>query len=176
MLEPILAQMQQDLIRAVLGNLQTWLAGTATSSVPVRASQNLRQWVPSAFDDMIEEAANRYDIDSALVKAVVKAESGFSPSAVSRCGAKGLMQLMDATARQLGVTDSFDPAQNIDGGVRYLRQMLDRYEGDTEKALAAYNAGPGSVDRWGGVPPYDETQAYVPKVIRLRDEYRAWTA
>lgn len=118
-----------------------------------------------AFGDLIESAERRYNLPAGLLPNVIKAESGFNPRAVSPAGAKGLMQLMDGTARSLGVTDSFDPAQNIDGGARFLRQLLDRYGGDLRKALAGYNAGPGAVDRYGGVPPYQETQTYVSRIL-----------
>lgn len=125
---------------------------------------------PGTFDDLIRAAAARERIDPALVKAVAVAESGMDAGAVSAAGAKGVMQLMDGTARALGVRDSFDPAQNIAGGARYLRQMLERYGGDVTRALAAYNAGPGNVDAHGGVPPFTETHAYVQRVLRLRDQ------
>jgi soluble lytic murein transglycosylase-like protein len=98
---------------------------------------------------------------------VVKAESNFDPTAVSGAGAAGLMQLMPGTAASLGVEDVFNPEQNVEGGVRLLRQLLDRYQGNVVYALAAYNAGPGAVDRYGGVPPYRETQTYVPRVLGL---------
>jgi transglycosylase-like protein with SLT domain len=111
------------------------------------------------------EAARRHSLDPDLVRAVVAVESGFRPDAVSPKGAQGLMQLMPYTARALGVKDSFDPAANLDGGTRYLRALIARYDGDVTRALAAYNAGEGAVARHGGVPPYPETVAYVRKVL-----------
>jgi hypothetical protein len=123
---------------------------------------------PAAAGDLerlAEEAARRHGLDPALVRAVVAVESGFQPAAVSPKGAQGLMQLMPATARELGVADPFDAAANLDGGSRYLRSLLARYEGDLAKALAAYNAGMGAVARHRGVPPYAETRQYVQKVL-----------
>jgi len=110
-------------------------------------------------------AAERHGVDPDLVLAVVAVESGFEREAVSRKGAQGLMQLMPATAATLGVTDPFDPAQNLDGGARHLGALLEAYRGDLERALAAYNAGAGAVERHGGVPPYPETRAYVRRVL-----------
>ena len=120
---------------------------------------------PDAFEALIQKTAAQYNVDPALVTAVVRYESSFNPHATSRVGAAGLMQLMPATARELGVTDVYNPVQNVDGGVRYLKRMLERYDGDVKLALAAYNAGPGNVDRYGGVPPFGETQRYITKIL-----------
>lgn len=127
--------------------------------------------VNHGYDSLIVRAAREHRLEPALVKAVIAAESNFSPIAVSRAGAQGLMQLMPKTATQLGVEDPFHERQNIVGGSRYLREMLDRY-GDLQRALAAYNAGPEAVDRYRGVPPYKETQAYVKRVLNYYHGYR----
>ncbi len=120
---------------------------------------------PKTWDDAITHTAKTVGVDEHLIHAVIHTESAYNPNAVSRAGAEGLMQLMPATAESLGVKDSFNPEQNIWGGASYLKQMLDRYNGDLIKALAAYNAGPEAVDRHNGIPNYKETQAYVPKVL-----------
>jgi soluble lytic murein transglycosylase-like protein len=114
----------------------------------------------------VTAASNKHGIDADLLYSVIGAESGFNPRAVSRKGAQGLMQLMPGTADQLGVQDAFDPRSNVDGGTRYLRELLDRYHYDLAKALAAYNAGPQRVEQYHGVPPYRETRAYVSRIIR----------
>lgn len=117
------------------------------------------------LDALFAKAAKQYGISENLLKAVAKAESSFNPEVVSSAGAMGIMQLMPATANELGVTDAFDPEQSIMGGAKLLRRLLDRYDNDVELALAAYNAGAGNVDKYGGVPPFAETRAYVPKVL-----------
>jgi soluble lytic murein transglycosylase-like protein len=120
-----------------------------------------------AYDDLIEEAAERYGLNPELIRAVITAESAFNPLAVSRVGAQGLMQLMPALAKELGVIDAFDPRQNIMAGSRYLSQLLDARDGNVALALASYNAGPSTVDRYHGIPPYKETQKYVKRITGL---------
>lgn len=117
------------------------------------------------YSRLIEAASRKYNISSNIIRAVIMAESGFDTRAVSKAGAIGLMQLMPDTAKALGVNDAFDPRENIDGGVRYLKNMLSEFGGNLELALAAYNAGPNSVKKYGGIPPYEEIQNYVKKVM-----------
>jgi soluble lytic murein transglycosylase-like protein len=131
-----------------------------------RAPGRLRVDVAIAEVISLAHAASvRHRVDHRLVESLIEMESSFKPGAVSRAGAMGLMQLMPAVARRYGVRDAFDAAQNVDAGVRYLRSLLLRYGGDVELALAAYNAGPGAVDKFNGVPPYRETREYVLRVI-----------
>lgn len=128
----------------------------------------------AAFAPDIERAADEVGIDAALVHAVITAESGYNPAAISKAGAQGLMQLMPGTAKRYAVKDAFDPKQNIRGGTRYLRDLLDMFNNNIELAVAAYNAGENAVIRHGRkIPPYRETQAYVPKVMRLYNKYSA---
>jgi soluble lytic murein transglycosylase-like protein len=124
------------------------------------------------FDSIINSCALEYGVDKSLIKAVIHAESGYDPNAVSSKGASGLMQLMPNTAKSLKVANSFDPADNIRGGVRYLKFLLDTFRGDVALALAAYNAGLSKVAQYGGVPPYQETQNYVAKVLNYKKSYQ----
>ncbi len=126
----------------------------------------------NAYDKIILEAAKRHDVHPALIKAIIKAESSYNPRAVSKKGARGLMQLMPATARAMGVKNSFDPRHNIHGGTKYFKRMLDEFDGNIRLALAAYNAGIQKVRRYGSIPPYKATRAYIRKVISYYREYR----
>jgi soluble lytic murein transglycosylase-like protein len=127
---------------------------------------------PLDLQALVAETARRHGLAPELVMAVISVESGFEPKAVSPKGAQGLMQLMPATAKELGVADPLDPAANVDGGTRYLRDLVARYGGDLRKALAAYNAGMGAVARHGGVPPYKETREYVDRVLKRYEKGR----
>ncbi|MGB3101550.1 MAG: lytic transglycosylase domain-containing protein [Psychrobacillus psychrotolerans] len=117
------------------------------------------------YDEIIKRAAEKYNVPEKLISSIIKQESNFNPSATSSAGASGLMQLMPGTAKYLGVTNSLDPEQNIMGGAKYISQMLTKFDGNIETALAAYNAGPGAVKKYAGIPPYKETQNYVQKVM-----------
>ena len=140
-----------------------------------RAPSLGRAIAPQKLEPLVATFAARRGLDPKLVHAVIRAESGYNPRAVSSKGAIGLMQLMPATARELDVEDPFDPAQNIAAGTRYLKRMLDRFQGSLELALAGYNAGPEAVRRFGGVPPFAETRAYVERVLRDYRDDRTYT-
>lgn len=120
-----------------------------------------------SLEEIFTEASERYNVPKDLIKAIAKTESDFDPNATSGSGAQGLMQLMPATARELGVTDAYDPYQNVMGGTKYISQLLNKYDGDVKLALAAYNAGSGNVAKYGGIPPFKETQNYVVKVMNF---------
>jgi soluble lytic murein transglycosylase-like protein len=136
----------------------------AGSTVQAAKPSDLQVAPPARLAHIVDEAAEKHDLDPALVSAVISTESGWNPHAISSKGAMGLMQLIPGTAERFGVGNPFDPAQNIDGGTAYLKALLDRYNGDLTKSLAAYNAGEHAVDRSGGVPPFWETRQYVRKV------------
>ena len=134
---------------------------TAENSIEKTTFKNSRENI----ENLIEKYAAKNNLDPDFIKAVVKQESGFNPDAKSKCGAMGHMQLMPQTAKGLGVVDAFDPEQNIEGGVKYLKSMLNRFNNDPKLALAAYNAGPGAVQKYGDIPPYRETQNYVKNIM-----------
>lgn len=157
------------------GALAQATAGTPGAAGAVPASLNAAG-ASTPFAAQIDAAAAKYGVDPALLRGLVRQESGFDPAARSGAGAVGLTQLMPGTARELGVTDPTDPAQALDGGAKYLKQQLDRFGGDPAKALAAYNAGPGAVQKFGGVPPYAETQHYVENVLHFAEGYRGSAA
>ena len=138
-------------------NANIYTSQAASSAEKVTTKEQIK--------NIIYRAAKKHGVDEKLVNALVKQESGFNPNAKSKVGAMGLMQLMPATAKGLGVTNPMDPEQNVEGGVKYLKSMLDRYNGNIILALAAYNAGPGAVDKYDGVPPYKETQNYVRSIL-----------
>ena len=160
-------QVLQSTAQSQFGSL---LTGPATTSVQAQISvqPQLRDYAQNTKPQilsMISQIARKHGVDEKLVKALVQQESGFNPKATSYCGAKGLMQLMPGTAKTLGVTDPYNPVQNVDGGVRHLKWLLSKYNGNKILALAAYNAGSGAVDKYDGVPPYKETQNYVKKIL-----------
>lgn len=153
------------------------LKGTFDKAAPketsAQAPRNIRAISKAEFDEHIESAATRYKIPASLVRAVMQAESNYNPMAVSPKGASGLMQLMPGTAAEMFVKDIFDAKENIEGGTRYLRVLANQFNGDMVKMVAAYNAGPDAVRKYGGnVPPYAETQAYVKKVLALYFQFK----
>lgn len=146
----------------------TGIQGTTSVHAQLSAQPQLRDYAQVSKPQllsMISQIAQKHGVDEKLVKAVIKQESGFNPKATSHCGAKGLMQLMPSTAKTLGVQDAYNPVQNVDGGVRHLKWLLSKYNGNVILALAAYNAGSGAVDKYDGVPPYKETQNYVKSIL-----------
>ena len=153
----------------VLPRLSPASARTSNTNVRTNYSSALKRY-PSVFKEYVKEAAAAYRLSESLIYALMRAESNFNPYAVSSAGARGLMQLIPSTARLVGVNDVFEPRQNILGGAKYLRMMLDRF-GRLDLAIAAYNAGPQAVERYGGIPPYSETLNYVPRVLRFFREF-----
>ena len=154
----------------------TALASASSTGLAGSGAQPAVQGSASApggeYDVLVEQAAARNGLDPAVLHGLIQQESGFDPNATSGAGAAGLTQLMPATASSLGVSNPLNPAESIEGGARYLAQMMSRFGGNTEDALAAYNAGPGAVSQYGGIPPYAETQSYVSKVLGYAETYR----
>lgn len=158
------------------GQLQQASATASPLAASSLQAPSLGGPVDGQFSDQINAAAQKYGIDPALLKGLIRQESNFDPNARSGAGAAGLCQLMPGTAAALGCSNPLDPAQAIDAGAKYLSQQLKAFGGDPRKALAAYNAGPGAVQRYGGVPPYGETQNYVRSVMAFADQYRTQSA
>ena len=159
MIQALIKLLEKTLAAKGLDSDLSELYGTADYSGSSSFSFNL------SFETLIHRASQKYDVDVDLVKAVIQNESAYDPSAISSAGAMGLMQLMPATAANLGVEDPMDPEQNIEGGVKLLRELLNQFSGNLTNTLAAYNAGPGAVQQYGGIPPYQETQTYVKRVL-----------
>lgn len=159
LLDPRLKQVNANIVKpqtAALQNALTEATAVQANTQPASKSQIL---------NVVSQISKKYDVDEKLVQALIKQESGFNPKAKSKAGAMGLMQLMPSTAKNLGVKDPYNTVQNVEGGVKYLKSMLNKYNGNVILALAAYNAGPGAVDKYSGVPPYKETQNYVRNIL-----------
>jgi soluble lytic murein transglycosylase-like protein len=175
-MQNLMLSMLERLMKKLEANGQVQTADGTQSTTTSALTGTQGEPVTGDFSSLINQAAEKYNVNPALVQAVVKAESNFNPNAISSSGALGLMQLMPGTASGLGVTDPLDPEQNIDGGVRYISQLLKHYDGNIKLAVAAYNAGPGAVDRYNGIPPYQETQTYVNRVLGYFNSSNEWQA
>jgi soluble lytic murein transglycosylase-like protein len=161
------------LVAAALAS-QGGQSATDADGIALAQSPNAPAPMPSGeIDRLVSANAATWNVDPSLIKAIIANESGFNANATSNVGAQGLMQLMPGTASGLGVTDAYDPAQNVWGGTRYIKGLLDRFGGNMELAVAAYNAGPGAVEKYNGVPPYAETQNYVQNVLSSFAKYKA---
>ena len=170
--QPIRTASAPTAIRPIPSQPSPAIVQVGRYATPPRPARGGRLYALNSFQAPIQRAARQHGVEEALVRAVIHAESSFKPNALSPVGAGGLMQLMPKTAERFGVTNRFDAAQNIDGGTRYLAWLLDRYDGNVALAAAAYNAGEGAVDRYGGIPPYRETRGYVQRVTSLLSQYR----
>ena len=160
-------------INSIENNFQSLMSyGVQTDSDFQKILDSSVQNSRAEIENLIDKYADKNGLDSDFVKAVIKQESGFNPNATSHCGAMGLMQLMPSTAEGLGVVNAYDAEQNIEGGTKYLKGLMDRFDNNKSLALAAYNAGPNAVKKYGGIPPYAETQNYVKKVLRNYDNLK----
>ncbi len=146
--------------------------GETGATIAYNIPSHIKHKKERRFHPIILQEANRYEVDPCLVKAIIMAESGYNPKAISKRGAKGLMQLMPSTAEALGVEDIFNPEQNISGGVRYFKQLVNKFDGDVTLALAAYNAGSQKVQHYQGIPPFKSTQYYIEKVFKYYELYK----
>lgn len=174
---PIIAPPEVPLaLQALTGSAPVQISEFATEEKSLETQMQAQKPAEPPFHSHILRASRTYDVDAALIRAIIMAESSNNPRAVSHRGAQGLMQLMPTTAKWLGVEDAFDPALNIDGGVRYFKKLLDRFNGDIKLALAAYNAGSRYVRKYGGVPPFRATRMYIQKVLKYQQEFQKETA
>ena len=170
--EPAPSASFASLVQSALGTNAD--ASATPGDQPAAASAPARAVVPpEQIEKLVGANAAQFGVDPALIKAIIANESGFNANATSNVGAQGLMQLMPGTANGLGVTNAYDPAQNVWGGTKYIKGLLDRFNGDPRLAIAAYNAGPGAVEKYDGVPPYAETQNYVQNVLASYQKYRS---
>ena len=174
----LISPVQADIYRFIDENGVMHFTNTPTSSTQkfrlfLKEKPTLnRRYSTEKYDDLISDASERYGVDFPLLKAIIKAESDFDPLAVSKKGATGLMQIMPQNFELLGIKDPFDPWQNINAGARYFKQMFDRFNGKLSLSLAAYNAGPTAVDRYKTIPPYEETEEYVRRVLKYYYNYK----
>ena len=167
--EPVLPERG---VVSVLPDVEPPSTGTEAMTASTSGAHGAMVHEPIPFHGIIVQVAGRYEVDPHLIRAIILAESGYNPKAKSKRGARGLMQLMPTTAKSLGVENVFDPEENIDGGVRYFRSLLDRFDGDVRLALAAYNAGSRHVRNYEGIPPFKATQRYVKKVLKFHKKFK----
>lgn len=169
--EKIKEASKEDKVEKVVDELPEILEPIKQEAVNLKSKLDLKAQTTN-IDEIIETFSNKYNVDSDFIKAIIKQESGFNPKATSKKGAMGLMQLMPKTAKSLGVEDAYNPMQNIEGGVKYIKSLLNQFDNNQKFALAAYNAGPNAVKRYGGIPPYKETQNYVNSIMSIYNKVK----